>query len=112
MISNCKKWEYVCLAAVIIFCMSSVCLSAPSKDRIDVRPTPKELVDLYKKAVTCWDKSVAMRVELTHSYEKRGIDLTNIRHWTDDITHRRDGDRCEWFGRSQFKGELDGSGET
>lgn len=96
------------MAAVIIFCMSSVCLSALSKGRLDVRPTPKELVNLYKKAVTCWDKSVAMRVELVHSWVKRGTDETDIRHWRYDITHRRDGNRCEWFGRCQFKGELDG----
>lgn len=108
MISNFKKWEHMCLAAVIIFCMSSVCLSALSKGRLDVRPTPKELVNLYKKAVTCWDKSVAMRVELEHSMVKRGTDETDIRHWEYDITHRRDGDRCEWFGRRQFKGEHDG----
>ena len=49
-----------------------------------------------------------MRVEVEHSWANRGIDKTDIRHWTYDITHRRDGDRCEWFGRCQFKGELDG----
>jgi len=108
MISNFKKWEHMCLAAVIIFCMSSVCLSALSKGRLDVRPTPKELTNLYKKAVTCWDKSVAMRVELVHSYEHRGTDETDIRNWRYDMTHRRDGDRCEWFGRCQFKGEHNG----
>jgi hypothetical protein len=108
MISNLKKWEHVCLAALIAFCMSSVCLSAPSGDKLDPRPAAKELVNLYKKAVTCWDKSVAMRVELVHSMAKRGTDETDIRNWRYDITHRRDGDRCEWFGRCQFKGEHDG----
>jgi len=108
MISNFKKWEHMCLAAVIIFCMSSVCLSALSKGRLDVKPNPKELVNLYKKAVTCWDKSVAMRVETEHSMVKRGVDETDIRNWRYDITHRRDGNRCEWFGRCQFKGEHDG----
>jgi hypothetical protein len=108
MISNSRKWGHVCLAAAIIFCMSFVCLSALSKDGLDVKPTPKELVNLYKKAVICWDKSVAMRVETEHSYEHRGTDETDIRNWRYDITHRRDGDRCEWFGRYQFKGEHDG----
>jgi hypothetical protein len=97
----------VCLALVITFYMSSVCLSATS-DELSVKPTAKELVNLYKKAVTCWDKSVAMRVETKHSMAKRGIDETDIRHWKYDITHRRDGDRCEWFGRLQFKGEYNG----
>ena len=96
------------MAAVIIFCMSFVCLSALSKGRLDVKPTPKELVNLYKKAVTCWDKSVTMRVQTEHSMAKRGTDETDIRHWKYDITHRREGDRCEWFGRLQFKGEYNG----
>lgn len=109
MISNFKKWEHMCLAAVIIFCMSSVCLSALSKGRLDVKPNPKELVNLYKKAVTCWDKSVAMRVEFVHSYEHRGTRKTDIRNWIYDMTHRRDGNRCEWFGRQQFKGEFNGN---
>jgi hypothetical protein len=106
--STISKWGRVCLAAVITFYMSSVCLSATSKDELSLRPTAKDLVNLYKKAVTCWDKSVAMRVELVHSYAKRGIDETDIRHWKYDITHRRDGDRCEWFGSCQFEGEHDG----
>jgi hypothetical protein len=93
---------------VIILCMSSVCLSALSKSGLDVRPTPKELVNLYKKAVTCWDKSVTMRVELVLSYEHRGTNKTDIRSWKYDITRRRDGNRCEWFGRYQFKGEFNG----
>jgi len=108
MISNFKKWEHVCLAAVIIFCMGSVCPYALSKGRLDIRPTPKELVNLYKKAVTCWDKSVAMRVELVHSWKYKTPDETDIRNWRYDITHRRDGNRCEWFGRCQFKGEHNG----
>jgi hypothetical protein len=106
--STISKWGRVCLAAVITFYMSSVCVSATSKDEFSVRPNAKELVNLYKKAVTCWDKSVAMRVELVHSYAKRGIDETDIRHWKYDITHRRDGDRCEWFGSCEFKGQHDG----
>jgi len=89
-------------------CMSSVCLSVTSKSGADVRPTAKELVNLYKKAVTCWDKSVAMHVRLVRSYAKKGIDETDIRDWEYDITHRRDGDRCEWFGREQFEGEHNG----
>lgn len=108
MTSNIKKWGHVCLAAVIIFCINFVCLSALSKGKLDVRPTPKELVNLYKKAVTCWDKSVAMRVETEHSMAKRGTDETDIRHWRYDLTHRRDGNRCEWFGHCQFEGEHDG----
>jgi hypothetical protein len=106
--STISKWGRVCLAAVITFYMSSVCVSATSKDEFSVRPNAKELVNLYKKAVTCWDKSVAMRVELVHSYAKRGIDETDIRHWKYDIKHRRDGDRCEWFGSCEFKGQHDG----
>ena len=104
-----KNWERVCPAVVIVFCMSSVCLSAPSMGEINARPTAKELVDLYRKAVTCWDKSVAMRVELVNSWAKRGTDETDIRCWRYDITHRRDSNRCEWFGRCQFKGEWDGN---
>ncbi|HCO96903.1 MAG TPA: hypothetical protein DIU00_23695 [Phycisphaerales bacterium] len=109
MIAISRKWDHMCLAAAIIFCMSSVCLSAPSKVRLDVKPTPKELVNLYKRAVTCWDKSVAMRVEFVQSYEHRGTRKTDIRHCIYDITHRRDGNRCEWFGRLQFKGEFNGN---
>jgi hypothetical protein len=108
MISNFKKWKNVCLAVVICVCISSVCLSELNKDSVEVNPTAKELVNLYKKAVTCCDKSVAMRVELVLSWAKRGMDETDIRHWTYDMTHRRDGNRCEWFGREQFKGELNG----
>jgi len=92
----------------VILALSSVALSAVSKDKVDTMPSAQELVNLYKKAVTCWDKSVAMRVELVHLYEGRSTDETDIRSWTYDITHRRDGDRCEWFGRQQFKGESDG----
>jgi len=92
----------------VILVLSSVALSAVSEDKLDTRPSATALLNLYKQAVTCWDKSVAMRVELTHSYEKRGIDETDIRHRKYDITHRRDGDRCEWLGRQQFKGESDG----
>ena len=96
------------MAAAIIFCMSSDCLSSLSKGRLDIKPTPKELVNLYKKAVTCWDKSVAMHVELVHSWKYKTTEETDIRHWKYDITHRRDGNRCEWFGRCQFKGEHNG----
>jgi glutaredoxin len=103
--STISKLRRVCLAVVITF---SVCLSATSKEEHSVRPTAKELVNLYKKAVTCWDKTVAMRVETDHSMAKRGTDETDIRHWKYDITYRRDGDRCEWFGHCQFEGEHDG----
>lgn len=110
--STISKRRRVCLTAVITFYMSYVCLSATSKDEfsdeLNVRPTAKELVNLYKKAVTCWDKSVVMRVETEHSMAKRGIDETDIRHWKYDITHRREGDRCEWLGHCQFEGEHNG----
>jgi hypothetical protein len=108
MIENFRKWGRMCRVLVICIYMSSVCLSATSKDEFSVKPTAKELVNLYKKAVICWDKSVSMRVETEHSMTKRGTDETDIRHWKYDITHRRDGDRCEWFGHCQFKGEHDG----
>jgi len=92
----------------VILVFSSVALSAGGKDKLDTRPSAQELLNLYQQAVTCWDKCVAMRVESTHSYEMRGIDETDIRHRRYDITHRRDCNRCEWFGRQQFKGESDG----
>jgi hypothetical protein len=100
-----SKRGRMCLATVITFYMSSVCLSATSKDELSVKPTAKELVNLYKKAVTCWDKSVAMRVEVERLSLKKSMDETNVRHWTYDITHRRDGDKCEWFGNCHYKGE-------
>jgi hypothetical protein len=71
--------------------------------------TPEELVSLYRRAVTCWDKSMAMGAELVHSYEYRGKNKTDIRHWKYETTHRRDGDRCEWFGHQEFRGEFNGN---
>jgi hypothetical protein len=103
-----SKRERVRLVLLITFYMSSVCLSATSKDELSVRPTTKELVNLYKKAVTRWDKSVAMRVETVRSWEMKGTEETDIRHWKYDIKHRREGDRCEWFGHCQFEGEHNG----
>ena len=112
MIANCKKWKHVCLAAVIILSMRSTCPSAISGGGIDVRPTPRQLVNLYREAVNCWDKSVAMRVELVHSVMARDTDGTENRRWEFDITHRRDGNRGEWFGTCQYKRNSDGGGSS
>ena len=71
----------------------------------EVTPDPRELLDRYRRAATCWDKSVSMRVACEHSTVYRGMDF---RHWKYDVTHRRDGDRCEWFGRYQFEEKLNG----
>jgi len=78
---------------------------APAVSAAGVAPTPRELLDHYRKAVTGWDQSVAMRVECDHSMNDRGRD---IRHWKYDLRQRRDGDRYESFGRCQFEGKLDG----
>lgn len=95
----------------VILALSSVTLFAGNKTKPDTGPSAQELIHLYKKAVTCWDRSVAMRIELVHSYDRRSTDDMDIRRWTFDMTHRRDGDRCEWFGSCQFRGGHDG-GET
>ena len=68
-------------------------------------PDPRALLDRYREAATGWDKSVSMRVEYDHSMNYRN---TDIRRWKYDITHRRNGDRCEWFGRYQFEGKDEG----
>ena len=99
-----RKW----LAAAIIFFATLMCLFALGNVRLDAKSNAKELVDRYWKAVTCWDKSVAMHVETEHSMVKKGVEETDIRHWRYDIKHYRDGDRCEWAGHCQFKGKLNG----
>ncbi len=71
----------------------------------EVASDPRELLDRYRNAVTSWDKSVSMRIECDHSMAYQGRDF---RHWKYDLRQRRDGDRCEWFGRCQFEGKLDG----
>jgi hypothetical protein len=63
------------------------------------------LLDRYRKAVTGWDRSVSMHIECDYSMAYQGRDF---RHWKYDIQHRRDGERCEWFGRRQFEGKHDG----
>jgi len=78
---------------------------APTVYAVETAPTPRELLDRYRKAVTGWDKSVSMRIECDHSMAYQGRDF---RHWKYDVTHRRDGDRWESFGRCQFEGKLDG----
>ncbi len=94
---------------IIIILLASMAHCAGNKEKIDANPSAQELVKRYHKAVTCWDKSVSMRIELIHSYERRGENETDTRHWTYDIKHRRDRDRCEWAGRCHFKGKLNGT---
>jgi hypothetical protein len=88
-------------SVLVVVCLWSAVLPAEKQ----AAPEPRELLDRYRKAATAWDKSVSMRVEYDQSVNERGRDL---RHWKYDITHRRDGDRGEWFGRCHFEGKLDG----
>ncbi len=55
-------------------------------------PGPRELLNRYQKAVTAWDRSVAMHIECDYSMAHQGRDF---RHWKYDIQHRRDGGRRE-----------------
>jgi hypothetical protein len=71
---------------------------------VETVPDPRELLDRYRKAVTGWDRSVSMHIEYDHSMAYQGRDF---RHWKYDLQHRRDGDRCEWFGHCQFEGKFD-----
>jgi hypothetical protein len=78
----------------------------PCAGAAEAAPDARELLDRYQQAVTRWERSVSMRIECDQSTNyQSGRDL---RHWKYDLTHRRDGDRCEWFGRCQFEGKLDG----
>ena len=76
----------------------------PDALRVEVAPNPRELLERYRHAATSWDQSVSMRVEFDYSLVYQGRDF---RHWKYDLTHRRDGDRCEWFGRCQYEGKDD-----
>jgi len=109
MFANFNKGVHKWLAAAIIFFATLMCLFALGNVRLDAKSNAKELVDRYRKAVTCWDKSVAMHVETEHSMIHKGVEETDIRHWRYDIKHYRDGDRCEWAGHCQFKGKLNGN---
>ncbi len=108
MSGNLKKrllaWSMACL---VIFTLP-VCLLAMGAAAPDAGPTAEELVRRYRQAVTCWDTSVAMRAEVMHSWEYRSTQQEDIRRWKYDTQHRRNGNRCEWSGRCQFEGELDG----
>ena len=107
MSTDLKKWGHQWLLVGILL-QACICSSAPGDVASDAAPTAAELINRYRKAVTCWDTSVAMRVEVVHSYTSKSTDETDIRRWEYDTQHRRDGDRCEWFGRCRFDGELDG----
>jgi hypothetical protein len=101
MLANLTKW-------LCVYSVAFICLFVTGSNVRDAGPTPEELVNRYKKAVTCWDTSVAMRVEVVHDWAYKSPEQTDIRRWVYDAEHRREGDRCEWFGRCQFDGELDG----
>jgi hypothetical protein len=100
---NPGSWERRGLAPAFLFGISVLLSRAVAAE---VAPNPRELLDRYHQAVTAWDQSVSMRIECDQSMAHQGRDF---RHWKYDTTHRRDGDRCEWFGRYQFEGKLDGN---
>jgi len=91
--------------AFIVVC---ICVFAKVNVALGADPTVTELVDRYHQAATCWDMSVAMQVKFVHSYSFKSTDRTDIRRWEYDTQHWRDGNRCAWFGRCRFEGELDG----
>ncbi len=95
-------------AVRIVFAATLVGLPAWGHARSNVALTAAELIRRYRQAVTCWDTSVAMQVEVVHDWARKAPDQTDIRHWRYDAQHRRGGNRCEWFGRCEFEGELDG----